>query len=162
MSLSDIDALSKILSPLLIIAGWYLVVTNQARQSRRKLIRDEVDKLSTLVIELTDSAILFHTEEASDSNRRKILGKLTFLSRRIGLVPKLAKLNWTTWDAVRATQLSVPSKDIIAFRQAITLNHFDDTTDARIGMDSALVAGIEIARDALLASLDSQLIAALD
>ena len=156
------DALSKILSPILIIAGWYVVVSNQGRQSRRKIIREELETLRIIVSKLGEAAILFHTQSYSDDSRRHILAQLTLINRRLQLLPHMARTNWMTWDAIPAKSLPNPTKRIIALRQAITLNHFDDPAQPALSMTSDEIGLIERACYDLLASLDKIMIAALD
>lgn len=156
------DALAKILSPILIIAGWYVVVSNQARQSRRKIIREELELLRTAVSELGEAAIKFHTQSYSEDSRRHILVQLTQANRRLQLLPHIARTNWMTWDAIPAKSLPNPTKRIIELRQAITFNHFDDPTQSALSMDSREIGLIERACHCLLLSLDEFMIAALD
>ncbi|MCW5256222.1 hypothetical protein [Verminephrobacter aporrectodeae] len=156
------DALAKIIPPVLIVAGWYVVVSNQARQSRRKVIREELETLLTLVTELGEMAIKFHTHSYDEDLRRNILIRFARITRRADLLPRIARTSWITWDAVAAKRLPDPIDRIIALRQAVTLHHFDDPKQPALGTDSREMDLIVNACHDLLMSLDEILITALD
>jgi len=156
------DALAKILSPILIIAGWYVVVSNQSRQSRRKIIRDELETLRTIVGELGEAGIKFHTQSHNDELRRSIVGQLTLVSQRATLLPRIARTGWMTWDAIPSKRIPDLGPCIIALRQAITLHHFDDPEQLALSGDSSEIDAIEGARRDVLTLLDEMMIAALD
>lgn len=156
------DAIAKILPPVLIIAGWYVVVSNQSRQSRRKIIRDELEKLRAIVGAVGDASIKFHTHCYDDELRRDILSQLTLISQRVTLLRRIARTGWLAWDAIPAKRILDPGPCVIALRQAITLHHFDDPAQLALGRDSREINAIEGARRDVLAFLDETMIAALD
>lgn len=160
------DTLVKLLPPILIIVGWYVVVSVQALQSRRRIIREELATLRTMVGELKDAAIKFHTQSPSEDLRRNIMAQLKEIARRADLLPRIAKTNWIMLDAIPKKRLPKPTSYIIALRQAVTTHHFDSLIEnlpqPALSLDSDQILQIESEHHNFLAYLDETMIAALD
>lgn len=127
-----VDFANKILTWVLVVVGWIVVSDQQYHRELIKVRREKVEDLRKRLRELEISSRKFHTTEFDHSLSREILKSAGSISMEISLLKNEGVVGLGTLD------------DMIALRQSITSNNFEETVhvpscgeDLLIRLDSA-------------------------
>ena len=161
-----LDLILRSLPPLLVVGGWAVVYQLQGLQARRKLLREEADKMRAAVHDLHQLAADFHTHAYSEHDRLKVLRAMTDLDRRREMLPRIARSKkivfWQVSPIADVSDVSLDPRLIVSLNQAITGEHFDDPGAEPLPGDAEQLRRIGDSCAALVLAIDQALIAALD
>jgi|GEM_PF-4042956 len=150
----------SIISPILVIVGWYVVARTQANRERRKQIREYVSNLIERSYTLERLAIEYHTSERKVSAEHEIISSLTRLETACNSIVEFVARQ--CFPAVRSSLLEIDAKKIQVLRSAMTLHHFADEHNSCHSHTSTLIQNISLAVFDLIEDLEQIRISALD
>lgn len=158
-----LDVLQITLPAILVIVGWYVVYRLQALQVRRRSLREHVTQLRTLSKEIRGAAIDFHTGLFDVEKHEVLLELLQELDDRCALLPNMARTT-SCWmpNAADVNVCGLVAREVMRFRQAITLDHFDNDQQAALVVGDPQIVQVRNAARILLVQLDRVSTTALD
>lgn len=123
----------RIISPILIIIGWFVVYKLNRLEKSKDDRSDLIRRIESIADDVELMAIEYHTE-LKKSNKVRILLNLTNLSREI--------------DNINNNNEIINA--FIGYRQAITSNNFDGVNLCSYDFGSELVRNIGISKEFLI------------
>lgn len=128
------------------MVGWAATHIFSEARERRKEYRGQLEKIHELTSKIEQAAKTFHRASAHDASKASdLITQLAWLERCIMRIPILQAEKWT--------------KELVAFRQAVTLRNFDASDFAQQTDTSEMVADIADAAFALEDALERQYLA---
>lgn len=166
-STDTLDLIARLVTPLMVVAGWVVVYQLQGLQARRKQLREEAEKARGAVDALQRLSIAFHTAKYSSDKRLEVLVAYNDVARRcelLGLIVQPKKLFGVMELAAlpRGTDVKVRPGLYIEMKQAITLDHFDDQEQEPLAPSAEQIQRIVDAAGALTTRLDQIMMLGLD
>jgi len=135
---------SKIVTWVIVIAGWWLVNRQNNIREKRKEIRTLLDKIQSLLDEIESQAIQYHTSQQPSDLAFQLKRSLNQkLHNRLDIL-KLRSLNVNNCYPL-----------LKQFRQAVTLKNFDTSSFKPQNISDDLIKNIWLAKDKLSHELEN-------
>ena len=122
-----------------------------------------MDKTRQAVEKLYETALRFHMNPYSVSDRLQIFGLFTDIERRYALFPKIAKSSrFYSRSAAKVETVTINPERLVTLRRTITLEHFDDPNATPLVDSDPVLIAITAAANQLIMAIDLAFVAALD
>lgn len=125
----------------LVVVGWLVINQQNNKRETRKEIRSALSALYELLHTIEDKALKYHTGNGDPLESRTLKRHLAQIYPRVGL-------------AFQSTIDCKYSREVFAFRQAVTLRNFDTASFAALDASDPFFESISNAREQLVSKLE--------